>query len=239
VIAVVVVSYVAALMGSTLPLHARAALNTIVAMGGAALFLAATWGVDARPGRGGAPVVTAGLVSGVGFGLFGTGALTVIHGVFPATVEQRAGREAMYQSLVQADSAAMMLVVFVVVAVLPGIFEEWLFRGVLRERLASIRSPLPHALNGLAFALIHADVAGFAPYLVVGAGLSLLAVQQGGWRATAIAHVALNTLNALVLPRLLGTDPGPDWIGPAMLGGGLGVACGPLVAMWVTRRTTQ
>lgn len=236
VAAVMVLGFVAGVLSHPLALHARAAINTVVAMGGVGLVLRAVWEVDARAGRVGSSTIAQGVLAGVGFGLFGTGALTLIHTLFPATLEQRADRAAMYEAMVSADSPLMIVVVFVVVALLPGVFEEFVFRGVLRERLASIRAPFAHGINGAAFALIHADVAGFAPYFVVGAGLSMLAQADGGWRGAAVAHVALNALNALILPELMGDRPVAPGAAIAMFGGGLGVAAGAVLNARIAAR---
>ena len=90
--------------------------------------------------------------------------------------------------------------VLVVVAVLPAIFEEILFRGVLLNGLKSFPKTGAVLLCGALFALYHQNPAQTAYQFCCGAAFALLAIRSGSILPTVLAHF-LNNAFILVLTK--------------------------------------
>lgn len=107
-----------------------------------------------------------------------------------------------------------------VIAVLPGVCEELVVRGVLLPSLVGPLGPAGAVLgSALLFAAMHADPYRFLFTLSVGLVLGALRLRTGSLSAPVAAHVTLNTLTFLVAPLV--DDPSGAYVPePA-----LGVAC--------------
>lgn len=207
-----------------LPGLVRAAIGTLVATGGAALLIGRLARIDAPGGQRDSRTLLRAALAGAGLAVFGVGALAVEVALSPWLAARAVSYSAYVEALVQPDVAAMIPAVFLVVAVLPGVFEELLFRGVVRGALDGWSMPARVLAVGFLFALVHAEPLVLAPLFYVGCVLTLMAERTGGWFAPAVAHITLNAVNAIVMPRLLGTDPPSLWVGAVFVCVGAGVA---------------
>ena len=116
---------------------------------------------------------------------------------------------------------APFLLMFVLMAVLPGVSEELLFRGVLQRAIR--RAPLAIAASALAFACAHLDPPHVVAVLPMGVYLAWVAHRSDSTWPTIGAHVMNNGL-AIAATRIdalqvgQGTEaPMPLWWAPAGL----------------------
>lgn len=87
----------------------------------------------------------------------------------------------------------------VVVALIPAIGEEWVFRGVLQKNLQRVFKQ-PHLavwLSALIFSAIHFQFEGFIPRMVLGALLGYLFVWTNNLWIPMIAHFVNNAVQVL------------------------------------------
>jgi membrane protease YdiL (CAAX protease family) len=92
-----------------------------------------------------------------------------------------------------------LFILVVTIAVVPALFEEFFFRGVLQRLFMKTKGP--HAaiwLSAAAFSLIHFQFLGFIPRLVMGAMLGYITWLTGNWGYSAMVHF-LNNLAGIVL----------------------------------------
>jgi uncharacterized protein len=112
------------------------------------------------------------------------------------------------------ESAGLTWVV-IAVAVVPAICEEFAFRGVLQPLLLRQFSN-PHVaiwLTALMFSLIHMQLYGFIPRLLLGAIMGYLVWWSGSLWPALVAHLANNAMGILVF-RMTGGQmelPAPWW----------------------------
>jgi membrane protease YdiL (CAAX protease family) len=123
-------------------------------------------------------------------------------------------------------TASPMLPTLLVGAVLPGIAEELVFRGVLARALARRFGPaLAIFASAAAFALYHLNPPQMPPAFVLGSALGFIAVRADSALPTMISHAANNAI-AIVLvrepgfARVLASHPAPTF-----------AACGLLLAL--------
>jgi hypothetical protein len=91
------------------------------------------------------------------------------------------------------DNGAQVILAVTAVAILPGVVEELLFRGVLMEGL---RRELPAKaaiwLTALLFAFMHGSIAALPVHVALGFILTLLAFRQGNLQLAMIYHFVHN-----------------------------------------------
>jgi membrane protease YdiL (CAAX protease family) len=100
----------------------------------------------------------------------------------------------------------------VVIAVLPGVFEEMFFRGALQRILINIfRSPWAGIIvTGFLFSAIHVQFAGFLPRMFLGILLGAAYWYSGSLWTTIIAHIFFNGIQVLAAawyPKIVTNDP--------------------------------
>jgi membrane protease YdiL (CAAX protease family) len=183
------------------------------------------------------------LLFGVALGIFGTGTSTLIQGLtevlfsgtgFGEFVEELARqRQDTLEDLLFLNRPTMIPLVLLVVALAPGICEEFVYRGVVPAALNEPRTLPRVAFIGFLFALVHIDPFSFFPLIAVGALLQLYAERSGGWTSSALAHFALNGFNGVIFARLYGLQTPPILLAAAMSIGGAGLA---LVLLRFARR---
>jgi membrane protease YdiL (CAAX protease family)/ABC-type multidrug transport system permease subunit len=112
--------------------------------------------------------------------------------------------------------------VIVVLAVIPGVCEEALFRGFLLSGLRQRLGVGPAALSvGLIFGLFHMNADQLPVHSLIGVLLALVCMQSGSLLPAIAIHVANNTMPILAaryewIERFLGFSlPGADDAGPA------------------------
>ena len=109
------------------------------------------------------------------------------------------------------------LVSVAVIAVLPGVCEELVVRGVL---LPSLARAIPGAgaviVSAALFAAMHGDAYRFAFTFAVGLVFGALRLRTGSLWPPVVAHVALNTLTFLIAPLV--DDPSQAYTPQPALG---------------------
>lgn len=215
-IAAVVAIGASAIVTGSLSLHASILVGTIVGNAGVGFVAMRAFRVPVPTGDFSARHALVGLAIGVAAGAAGMGLTSMIQDLlldfFVGTStgdtlrELAEARAASYERLLLLDQPEMIPLIVLVVAVAPGISEEFLFRGVIHDLVR--RSPLWLRMVGIGslFGLIHFDVFGMIPLVVLGALFVYLRERCGGWGVAALAHIAFNALNAVVLPRVFDVD---------------------------------
>ena len=104
------------------------------------------------------------------------------------------------ESLLVMNSPGELLFNLMVIAVVPAIGEELVFRGIVQQRLSHF---LPKAwqaiwLSALLFSLFHLQFAGFLPRLLLGAVLGYLFYWTQNLWIPIIAHLLINGLQLIV-----------------------------------------
>jgi len=83
--------------------------------------------------------------------------------------------------------------VLVASALLPALFEEWMYRGLLLQRFRRVLSPaLAIAVQAMLFAGMHFDFAMLLPHFVFGAVAGILRVVAGGLWPCMLMHLLWN-----------------------------------------------
>lgn len=193
------------------PIYGRLSVGTIVGNALPAIFLFTAFKLSWDVRRPKAGFIGRALLMGVMFSLAGTFLTALLHEVYTEILsgtfaEQwwkslMAAREASYSDLLQPKGVPAMIAAITAVAVAPGVFEEFLFRGAIyrvMERVVVWRRIL---FVGALFSFIHFDVVGFVPLLLLGVLLTWLRALSGSWIYSAIVHFAFN-LTALALSML-------------------------------------
>ncbi len=120
------------------------------------------------------------------------------------------------------------IVSILVIAILPGICEELVVRGVLLPSLADrMARPLAVALSALLFAAIHYDRYRFLFAFVLGVVFGYVRLRTGSLWPSVVAHTAINTLTFALAPYF--DDPSKPytpqpWLGLACLVTGSAIA---------------
>ena len=123
-----------------------------------------------------------------------------LHGfeVWARASEDRA--QGLTRFLTQLTSPGRLAVALVVVALVPAVSEELVFRGVIQRNL--VRWFSPHAgvwLGAALFSAIHFQFFGFVPRFVLGLGLGYLYLWSGNILVSMAAHFTQNAFQLLLL----------------------------------------
>ena len=104
------------------------------------------------------------------------------------------------KKLTHFDNFGTFLLAFVVIAILPGIGEEFLFRGVLQNTLHRYTRNAHIAIWGTAFifAAIHLQFYDIAPRTALGALFGYLYVWSGNLKLAMVAHITNNGMALIV-----------------------------------------
>lgn len=115
--------------------------------------------------------------------------------------------------LTQFESFEYFLLSFLVMAIIPGIGEEWVFRGYLQPLFTKIFGNNIHTgiwLTAIIFSAFHMQFYGFIPRLLLGALFGYLFVWSGNILYPVLAHIFNNGLSLIFLyiyqARKLGFD---------------------------------
>jgi len=107
-------------------------------------------------------------------------------------------------------SGAPMILSLLAVGLMPAIFEEITFRGVILTNHKGLGVKAAVLINGLCFGIIHLNLQQFPYAFAVGVVFALFVLRSGSIWASVLAHFCLNAsqlaLNAypVVLSRLIG-----------------------------------
>jgi membrane protease YdiL (CAAX protease family) len=213
-VAVTAAGIAAMLFGSVgLALRSGLGLRAQIALGTLALALPAVAALLLRPGwwpsvRGDRPLggatVRLSLLLGAALWVGSAGLMEVQSLVVPPTPEYLDAFRAIHQALAPSGPLDA-LVSVLVIAVLPGLCEELVIRGVflpsLARSLGGGRSPwLAILASALLFAAIHLDGFRFLFTFVLGVAFGFLRLRTSSLWPSVLAHTSLNSLTFIVAP---------------------------------------
>lgn len=103
--------------------------------------------------------------------------------------------------LTKFDSIGEFILAFVVIAVLPGIGEELVFRGLLQPELQRATKNIHVAIwiSAIMFSAIHMQFFGFVPRVLLGALFGYLYYWSGDLRIAMFAHFVNNGFSVLMM----------------------------------------
>jgi len=102
--------------------------------------------------------------------------------------------------IVGSSSVPELLWVVVVVAVMPALAEEFLFRGLIQRSLQRAMTPLQAAvITGCIFGAFHLNPSSLVPLIVIGVYLGYLAYRADSLWVSMAAHFYNNAIAAIVL----------------------------------------
>jgi hypothetical protein len=103
--------------------------------------------------------------------------------------------------ILQMDSPLLFIVNLLLIAVLPGIGEELLFRGIVQKHLGGwIRNPIAAIwITAIIFSMIHMQFEGFFPRLVLGAILGYLYYWTNNLWVPIITHAFNNGIQVALI----------------------------------------
>ncbi|MBS4027986.1 MAG: CPBP family intramembrane metalloprotease, partial [Ignavibacteriales bacterium] len=115
--------------------------------------------------------------------------------------------EEMFKSLVTAHTFPELLFVIFVVAIVPSICEEILFRGLVQQNLErGLGTKRGFIITGILFGAYHLNPFLIIPLCVLGIYFSFLVAQSGSIWVSIAAHFVNNFLAALAVYLNLGDD---------------------------------
>ncbi len=133
-------------------------------------------------------------------------------------IEEPSEQLQMLEDLFESHAAGSMAILLVLISLLPGLVEELLFRGFMQRRLLT-RLPAVVAIGVTTafFAAAHMDPMHAVGVVPLGIWLGVVA-----WRADSIwpavfGHVG-NNAYAIIMSVMMGPDPNPEQMGPAVTG---------------------
>ncbi|MFM1932508.1 MAG: hypothetical protein RL226_1811 [Bacteroidota bacterium] len=121
---------------------------------------------------------------------------SLIESLFKPTEQKLAD---MTEAMLQMDSIGELILMLVIVAVLPGIAEEFIFRGVVQSLLVRWFKNIHVAIwcTGLLFSAIHFQFYGFIPRMLLGVYFGYLLVHTKSIWTPILAHF-LNNASAVL-----------------------------------------
>ncbi len=125
----------------------------------------------------------------------------------------------------QTDTYMGLIVNLLVIALLPAIGEELLFRGAIQRLLASLSGNIHVGivLSAIAFSALHMQFYGFLPRMMLGIYFGYLVLWTGSLWPAIIGHFINNALAIILFflqehdklsvdPDTIGTKAGDEWI---------------------------
>lgn len=95
-------------------------------------------------------------------------------------------------------TAAELIVAIFVIGIIPAIFEEFLFRGIVDGSMSELNTRAAVIFSSVMFAVLHADIYNFAGYILMGGILTGLVRRTGTVYSAMTFHFA-NNITALLL----------------------------------------
>jgi len=108
--------------------------------------------------------------------------------------------DTLLQWLTNDNRLSILLLNMVILGILPGVCEEWLFRGtiqpLLQEKISNKHVVI--WLTAFIFSAIHLQFSGFIPRMLLGGYLGYLAIWSGSLWLPVLAHVLHNVLSLVI-----------------------------------------
>ena len=123
---------------------------------------------------------------------------------------QEANAQSLTAEMMQMSNLAELLVMILIVGILTGIGEEFVFRGIL-QRLFLNKFHDPHIAvwtTAILFSAVHFPVYGFVPRMLLGAFFGYLLVWSGNIWLPVIAHALNNSLSVIGAYMQKGAEEG-------------------------------
>lgn len=115
--------------------------------------------------------------------------------------------EEMMKALVQSKSVPELLFVIVVVALVPSIVEEFLFRGLIQKSFDRGMKPLASALlTGIIFGLFHLNPFEAVPLIAIGCFLGFLRYRSASMVLPVLMHFLNNLLAVIAVTMNVGDE---------------------------------
>ena len=166
-------------------------------------------------------VLAGGLAIGVLYGAIAELVMKWLHARPGGTVK-------LLQDVLTHLTPAQTVAAVIVVGILPGIAEEWLFRGYMQTRLSRrLGRWWAIGISAFLFGLMHLDLVQSPFAAAFGVYLGYIAEKSGSIRPTMLCHMVNNTLQVL-LASLVHGEPSAAW-GWALLAGSAVVLLGAIV----------
>ncbi|MGB1075873.1 MAG: lysostaphin resistance A-like protein [Flavobacteriales bacterium] len=127
--------------------------------------------------------------------------------------QYEAAAEVVTRALLTMPDLSSFIWTVITVALLPAVFEEIAFRGVLMPRLAKSTGNIHAAvwISAALFSAIHLQFFGFVPRMLIGAGLGYLTIHSGRLWPAMVGHF-VNNGSAVMAAYIIG----PDWFDTGM-----------------------
>lgn len=115
--------------------------------------------------------------------------------------------EELVKMLIRSDSVPEFIFVVMVVAVVPSIAEEYLFRGLIQKSFNRVMNPLLSALlSGTIFGLFHFNPFETVPLIAVGCYLGFLRYRSNSIALPILVHFLNNFLAVIAITMNLGNE---------------------------------
>ncbi|MGP1514884.1 MAG: lysostaphin resistance A-like protein [Bacteroidales bacterium] len=126
------------------------------------------------------------------------------------------GQDQQLYDLVRDTSYCGLIKIIIVLAILPGVFEELFFRGLLQKFILQWSRSIPMGLivTSIIFSLVHFDMDNFFVRLILGLLLGLLYQYSGRLWVSMLFHILNNTVASLQLWLIIRGDIESDNINP-------------------------
>ncbi len=115
-------------------------------------------------------------------------------------VSAEADSQGLINAALRMESPLELLVCLIIVALVPAIGEEWIFRGILQKRLYdwSKNEHLPVWIMAIIFSAVHMQFQGFIPRVLLGAMLGYMFFWSGSLWLPIIAHFFNNAFQVVI-----------------------------------------
>ncbi len=128
-----------------------------------------------------------------------------------------------------------LILLILTVAVLPAVFEEIIFRGVMQNYLSGIKPYISMLFIGLSFAIFHGSISQLVYQFIYGFTLAFLTYKAGSVIPAIISHFINNFV--IILLTFLGV--GIDFFNGLIISGGLVLLAGALLFLIFYKRQAK
>lgn len=120
--------------------------------------------------------------------------------------EVLAAREETYDRLLGPTGAVAIISAYIAIALVPGLVEEFFFRGALFRMVQHLSDWRRILFIGTLFGVIHFDPAGVVPLVMFGIVLTWMRARSGSWGLPALVHIVFNATSLTLALVVAGSD---------------------------------
>mgnify|MGYP005839866517 CR=1 FL=1 len=115
--------------------------------------------------------------------------------------------ENLYLQLISSSSLTELISVIVIVALIPAIAEEFMFRGLIQRSIEKSFAPVSSVIiTGIIFGAYHLNPFSFIPLVIIGIYLGYILIRSGSIWVPVVAHFVNNAFACLELHFKLDDD---------------------------------